>query len=76
MEPELWICEACGGPAFWTIHDGDVYHACKDNCEDLTVRPLCVRLDKVGSVSASSQAALHWDDAVIKQQERSFHNGS
>jgi len=33
-------------------------------------------LDKVGSVSGSTRFASHWDDALIDQQYRRFHNGS
>jgi len=33
-------------------------------------------LDKVGSVSGSPQSSLPWDDALIEEQYRRFHNGS
>jgi len=33
-------------------------------------------LDKVGSVSGSPMRDLHWDDALIEEQYRRFHNGS
>jgi len=33
-------------------------------------------LDRVGSVSGSLSPRLHWDDAVIEEQYRRFHNGS
>jgi len=33
-----------------------------------------VRVDIHRSVSGSIPPELHWDDAVISQQERSFHN--
>ena len=33
-------------------------------------------LDTVGSVSDSSHPEVHWDDALIEEQDRRFHNGS
>ncbi len=33
-------------------------------------------LDSMGSVSGSEQPEIHWDDAVIEEQYRRFHNGS
>jgi len=33
-------------------------------------------LDKVGSMSGSTPPELHWDDAVLNEQYRRFHNGS
>jgi len=33
-------------------------------------------LDKVGSVSGSPPPELHWDDALIEEQDRRFHHGS
>ncbi len=35
-----------------------------------------VRLDKSGSVSGSFPIELHWDDGLIEEQYRRFHNGS
>ena len=35
-----------------------------------------VRLDKVGSVSASEQVEIDWDDDLLNEQYRRFHNGS
>ncbi len=33
-------------------------------------------IDRVGSVSGSFQESSHWDDALIEEQYRRFHNGS
>ncbi len=33
-------------------------------------------LDIPGSVSGSPPPKIHWDDAVIQEQHRRFHNGS
>ncbi len=33
-------------------------------------------LDRVGSVSGSHPDDTHWDDALIDEQDRRFHNGS
>ncbi len=42
----------------------------------LTGPEYSVRLDKSGSVSGSFPVELHWDDALIEEQHRRFHNGS
>jgi len=42
----------------------------------LTQDGKCVRLDKSSRVTASSPVELHWDDEVIEEQYRRFHNGS
>ena len=33
-------------------------------------------LDKVGSMSDSGLSIPHWDDALLEEQYRRFHNGS
>jgi len=33
-------------------------------------------LDIVGSVSGSPPSEAHWDDALIEEQHRRFHNGT
>ncbi len=38
--------------------------------------PECQYLDKVGSVSAIDQLDFIFDDAVLEEQHRRFHNGS
>ncbi len=35
-----------------------------------------VRLDKVGSVSGSDLFETDWDDRLLEEQYRRFHNGS
>ncbi len=35
-----------------------------------------LHLDRVGSVSASTETLPVWDDDVIDQQDRRFHHGS
>ena len=42
----------------------------------LTEDDQAVRLDKSGSVSGSDQLSSHWDDELIEEQYRRFHNGS
>ena len=42
----------------------------------LTDEAEAVRLDKSGSVSGSILPLSHWDDDVIEEQYRRFHNGS
>ena len=42
----------------------------------LTDEAEAVRLDKSGSVSGSILPISHWDDDVIEEQYRRFHNGS
>ena len=39
-------------------------------------RQMSLYLDKVCSVSGSSLPLLHWDEAVLEEQYRRFHNGS
>ena len=46
------------------------------SAEILAVDESCLYLDKVGSVSGSDRLALHWDDALLDNQYRRFHNGS
>ena len=44
--------------------------------EGLAVEKISVYIDKVGSVSASQFLVSIWDDQVIEEQYRRFHNGS
>ena len=47
-----------------------------DDSLELAGRVATRYLDKVRSVSASTESLLHWDDDVIDEQYRRFHNGS
>ena len=29
----LWECDNCGGPATWTIIDGEPYYHCEQQCD-------------------------------------------
>ena len=44
--------------------------------EGLTPLSDSVRVDIPVSVSASMGPLLHWDDALLEEQYRRFHNGS
>jgi len=44
--------------------------------EGLASRDSGEYVDRVGSVSASTVALIHWDDGVLDQQYRRFLNGS
>jgi len=52
----LAVCDECGGPAWWTILDGEVYYKCQRPCDDFTkalmLVDLCDTVDKVVSVGA------------------------
>ncbi len=43
-------------------------------CECVDMWPSSAYLDKVGSVSDSGLSIPHWDDALIDEQHRRFHN--
>jgi len=54
----------------------DLELAQRVSLEGLTPMSDCVSVDRLGSVSASEHLESHWDDDVIEEQYRRFHNGS
>ncbi len=63
---KLWICDDCGGAAWWTIVDGEPYYLCKSECEGSQVEQLDVYsamcyIDRVVSVSASEEQRSELD---------------
>lgn len=56
----LTTCDDCGGPAYWTIIQGEVYYSCKSQCDgfmqlDLFPEPgMQVVVDRVTGAPSSA----------------------
>jgi len=49
----LWKCDYCGGPAFWTVINGEAWYRCKSLCARFATVDLWEDgeyIDRVGSV--------------------------
>jgi len=59
-EDDPSVCELCGGPAVWTLLEGEAYYHCRRSCEGFLQLELFV--EQGVSSSMRSDAAAASDD--------------